>query len=394
SGLIPVDLPESDSPYPGAADGCARAAECGNPRPKKTNVQFPASNDPNDLLGYVSEAGSHYIGKSIKTLGYSIEFENDKETATASALSVRINNKLDAKVFDLKSFRPKEVKIGKKSYVFNDFSNSLVATVDMRPEINGIAQINLDYNETSGDLNLLIETLNPYTMEVSKDVSQGILPVNYNGLGLGEMSYEINLRNGISHKTAIANQAEIVFDNNDPIVTPVWDNETDYISPVSEIINWESEDGYAYSFELDGADEDSGLWRFDLYMRTNEESEWTLVKEGIEDKHYVHTFKEKLSNPQFLSVAIDYAGNYEDTVINSKFMGDVDSNGRVDSNDLVLLYRYYVGQPVNINLNVADVNNDGKIDSQDAVAVQRIYLQQSLSKSVKRKLKNFRKRDE
>ena len=390
SGLVPVNIPEGDSPYPRAADGCARAAECGNPRPKKTNVQFPSSHDPNDLLGYVSESGSHYIGKSLKTLDYTIEFENDKEVATASALSVGIENKLDGKVFDLKSFCPKEINIGKKSYTFKDFSNSLVATVDMRPEINGIAQINLDYNDATGELTLLIQTLNPYTMEVSEDMSQGILPVNYNGLGLGEFSYEIDLKNGISHKTVISNQAEIVFDSNDPILTPVWDNITDYISPVSEILSWDSEDGYVYSFELNGSDEDSGLWRFDLYMRSAEDSEWTLVKEGIEDSCYVHTFKEKLDNPEFLSVAIDYAGNYEDTVVNSKFMGDVDSNGRVDSNDLVLLYRYYVGQPVTINLNVADVNNDGKIDSQDAVAVQRIYLQQALSKSVKRKLNNFR----
>ncbi|MBD5307198.1 MAG: hypothetical protein HDS14_06195 [Bacteroides sp.] len=396
AGILPFNVP--DGANPGTC--CQQQAEISNPRPNRTNVQFPASVDPNDLIGYQSESGSKYIGKAVKEIDYTVEFENDPEFATASALSIHIVNRLDGKVFDLASFEPKELKIGKKTLSFEETdatiitqtASSRVATLDMRPEINGIAQIKLNYDSSTGVIDLMMETLNPYTMEVSDDVTRGILPVNMDGSGLGEFCYGIALKSGLANKTTISNRATIIFDSNDPIDTPAWENITDFISPVSAILSVATEDDRTFNFEFEGSDEDSGLWRYDLYMLRAGDADWTLVKEGITDNSYSHTFVDPVVGARFLTVAVDHAGNREETEISDTLKGDVDSNGAVDSNDLVLLYNYYVGRPVTIDLEAADINNDGRIDSQDAVGVQKIYLGQTLPRGIVRKLVNFRKR--
>ncbi len=392
SGLLPIDLPENAGAYGMLAADAANAASCCNPRPKGCGVVFPSSRDPNDIIGYLSDAGTKHVGKAVRTLGYTVEFENDPEFATSSAMTVKVDNQLDRKAFDLASFSPKSLRIGKKTLTFDEEQTSQVATVDMRPEINGIAQVTLDYDKAEGRISLLIETLNPYTMDLSDDISQGILPVNHSGEGIGEFVYEVGLKNGVTHKTVITNSATIVFDTNDPIQTPVWENVTDYISPTSEILSVSaSDDGLTYTFGLEGSDADSGIWRYDLYMRSAENSEWTLVREGMTEDDCTHTFATAPTSPQFRTVAVDMAGNVEENEVNTSVRGDVDGNGHVDANDLVLLYSYYVGRPVTIDLTAGDLNNDGRIDSQDTVALQRIYIEQTLSRSIRHRLINFKR---
>lgn len=56
-------------------------------------------------------------------------------------------------------------------------------------------------------------------------------------------------------------------------------------------------------------------------------------------------------------------------------MGDVDGNGKVDTNDAILVIKYFLGQnPENFNAAVADLTGEGKIDTNDAIAIIKIFL--------------------
>ena len=55
--------------------------------------------------------------------------------------------------------------------------------------------------------------------------------------------------------------------------------------------------------------------------------------------------------------------------------GDVNSDGKLNSSDALLILQYSVGSnPKNFNKNVADMNNDSKINSSDALVVLKISV--------------------
>lgn len=57
------------------------------------------------------------------------------------------------------------------------------------------------------------------------------------------------------------------------------------------------------------------------------------------------------------------------TGASARYLGDVDLDGKVNSNDALLVLCYAVGKDVNINRNYADVNGDGSVDSNDALFI-------------------------
>lgn len=354
----------------------ANHAECSNPRPAPRRVSIPLSMDPNDILGYMSPAETEHIGKDIKTLDYTVEFENDPEVATASAVTINVANKLDGKVFDLQSFKAGLFRLGKHNIDFGGVKHGL-QTIDMRPEINGIAQVGVDFDESTGNLTLSIASLDPISLEPVNDVMQGVLPVNNDGEGIGELHYTIDLREGLADATAVDNMATIVFDENPPIDTPVWHNVTDYTLPTSEVTEVTTADNVTFSIKVNGTDTGGGIWHYDLYARWDGSSDWMPVAESLEaDDNGVLTYTAPaaLKSVQFVTVAYDKAGNMEDSEMLRKQLGDVDGSGKVDANDVLLLRAYYIQRPVTLDLTVADVNSDGSVDAQDATAARVIYL--------------------
>ena len=75
--------------------------------------------------------------------------------------------------------------------------------------------------------------INPYY----KGDVDGVLPVNTDGRGLGELSFDISLKPGLAHGTEIKNRAGIVFDTNDVIMTPTWTNTIDREKPTSRVVD-------------------------------------------------------------------------------------------------------------------------------------------------------------
>ena len=336
--------------------------------------------DPNDIYGYTSESGSKYIADLVQNVNYRIEFENDTTFATASAHVVEIKDTLDRNLFDLATFAPTGIKIGDKTE-YLDGTPNFVTTIDMRPAINAIAQVEGKYDPSKGIATWTFTSLDPMTMEPTDDVMQGFLPVNHDGVsGIGEVSYNISLKDKFADGTKIPNRAGIVFDANDPIMTPVWTNTVDAVSPTSHVLSIENSNDTILTIKVEGDDERSGVWKYEVYAQYGKEAPWWKIGECSADSAQVDFRCFNGIDYGFCVLATDSAGNVEnkelerEASIQTYKLGDVNDDGIVNTYDMMLVQSKYLGEEVSLNANAADVNEDGEINMYDAMLIQEIYL--------------------
>lgn len=286
-----------------------RNADSPNPMPNRNDITVMMSGDPNMITGYTDPTGGNYVGLDAKDMDYTIEFENDPEIANAPASTIVVTNILDKNVFDLESFTPESVRIGSHT-VRLPSGTSFVKTVDMRPEIQCIAEIRLDFSAETGKAVWTFTSLDPLTMEPVDNSRQGLLPVNdESGCGIGFISYSVRLLDGLAHSTTFSNSASIVFDTNEPIVTDPWVNVTDYVRPEARIVKEYGYDGMAYGFDVETSDEGSGVLSYDLYVRTGDSGTWAVVLGGLTGNHIEFATSEPVGDVQFMVRATDLAGN-------------------------------------------------------------------------------------
>lgn len=273
--------------------------------------------DPNDIYGYLSETGSKFIADSVARVNYTIEFENDTTFATAAAHTIIIKDTLDSRYFDLTKFMPTGIRIGEHEtfldeadVVIKNDKITFVKTIDMRHEINAIAQVDGEYNQKNGIATWTFTSLDPMTMEPTDDLMQGILPVNYNGTsGIGEVMFEVGMKQGKADGTEIMNRAGIVFDYEEAILTPTWTNIVDAVPPTSTIGDLEILNDTIIRVNVNGFDERSGVWKYELYVQHGQNAPWW--KEGETDSTYFDfRFYEDIDYG-FCVLATDSAGNVE-----------------------------------------------------------------------------------
>lgn len=346
-----------------------------------------SSLDPNDIYGYRTESGSTFMKEELLDLNYTIEFENDPEFATASAHTVVVTDTLDKELFDLTSFVPTQLKIGERR-VELDGTPNFVKTIDVRPEINAIAQVEGSYDKTKGIARWTFTSLDPMTMEPTDNVMSGFLPINDDrGSGIGEVSFNISLKRAEPDGTSIPNKACIVFDANDPIMTPVWTNVVDAVAPTSHIAGGVMKNDSIVTLHLQGSDERSGVWRYDVYQQLNSDGAWNKIVEHVSDTLIDVRYYDGIDQG-FYVCATDSAGNLEqkepvrEWTLNKVYVGDANGDGKINSEDVLLAVSRYLGRAVFLNTDAADVNRDGKINSEDVVAIVRLYLEEQVRRNV------------
>ena len=287
------------------------------------DVEIVVPGDPNDIYGYTSESGSKFIRQEIQKINYEIEFENDTTLATAAAHTIVVTDTLDVNRFDLASLETHGVTIGEKILQV-DGEQNFVYTLDLRPEINVIAQIEQEYDVETGIIKWTISSLDPITMEPSTDPDQGALPVNYYGDGVGTLNYSVRLKDYFDDGTELSNRACIVFDLEAAIVTPTWTNIVDAVNPTSQI---EEVVPFADSlrFVFNSKDNRSGVWYHTLYHRNDSTSmEWKVLKNRIFEDSFTMKL-ESLQNSEYLVTATDSAGNNETKAFEPEYVFILDS---------------------------------------------------------------------
>ena len=398
-GCVGELLPEKISRLQDAVDGAMKMlrdrnqSDCPPPPHHPVNPYMPG--DPNDIYGYTSASGSKFVAEDIVKVYYDIEFENDTTIANAAAHHIVVIDTLDAKCFDLQSFAPTGISLGKRKITLDGEQNFL-KTIDLRPEINVIAQIQLRYDKKKGIATWDFLSLDPLTMEPTDDAMQGILPVNYDGTsGIGEVSFDVNLRPSLSDATHISNRASIVFDNENAILTPTWTNIVDAVPPTSKVENTSMEKADTVTLHLAGTDNRSGVWRYTVYVQDGVNAPWREL--GVTDSSaYDFAFAEGFDYG-FCVLATDSAGNVErkelarEAELHSFIAGDANSDGVVDTKDAVLVISYYLGKAgTYLNVSAADIVEDGVIDTKDAVAIIDNYLNTSGKNNIKKNRRRIR----
>ncbi len=339
------------------------------------------SYDPNEIYGYLSPSGSKFIAKdSVKTVNYRIEFENDTAFATSSAHVVEIRDTLDARFFELATFAPTYICIGEKREQLDGTPN-FVRTVDMRPQINTVVQVEGEYDEQTGIARWLFTSLDPMTMEPSDDVMQGFLPVNHDGTsGIGDVGYRIGVKKGLVDGTEISNRASIVFDSNEPILTPAWANIVDGVCPESRVTDVTYKNDSIVTLSIEGSDERSGIWKYDLYVQYGVGAPWIKEAELAADSTEVDFRIYDGLYYGFCVLATDSAGNVEQKLLQPEalcaeiHLGDVNSDGVVNERDAQLTMDYYLEKPVAILAAAADVNEDGVVNTLDVTLIVQMYM--------------------
>ena len=261
--------------------------------------------DPNDIIGYSAMSGSLAISANQMQLPYLIEFENDSLVALGMAHVVIVNDTLDSSVFDLNSFSATSFSIGDIITTING-GQSFTRTVDLRPTIDVIVQVQLDYHidTTYAVATWTFSSLNPMTLQPAVADTLGFLAIG----GTGEVNFTINRKANLSDSVLVNNRAWITFDNEQPIATSTWRNYIDN-TPPSSVVDSISYLGDTAIVFVNSIDNLSGVWRYVIYAQLDDD---VLLPVAINiPADTTVSFVPPIGTVMFHSTAIDSAGNIE-----------------------------------------------------------------------------------
>jgi hypothetical protein len=231
-----------------------------------------SSFDPNLKVGPSGFGSQGYI-LDDRPFHYRIYFEN-VDTATASAKNIYLIDTLDS-----------------------DFD---ISTIEFGETSHPVTNIELDSSQ--GIINWTF--------------SEIYLPPNVNPPeGEGWVSFSIHPKPNLPSGTYITNRASIVFDYNEPILTPMLTNVIDKEPPISTFNSLPLEQEHlAFKIDWAGTDSESGVAWYQIYKSENggDYKLWTQTPDnsaifiGKNENFY-----------SFYSVAIDNVGNVETSPMSS-----------------------------------------------------------------------------
>jgi hypothetical protein len=267
--------------------------------------------DPNDIVGPDGQGEKGWVAAD-RSLGYKIRFENDPERATAPAQVVEIRHPLDEDV-DERSFELGSFGFANQTFDVPDGRASFSKRLDVRDSLGVFVDVTAGLDVQANEVFWRFVTIDPETgSQPTSDPTAGFLPVNDStGRGEGFARYRVRPDPNASTGTEIEAQAEIVFDQNVPIETPVVVNTVDTDDPTSNLtVSPRVSQDNAFRLAWEGADTGSGLDRFQLYVAKGEGGRFEPYESSTQDTSLVFV-GEKNTTYRFYTRATDFAGNRE-----------------------------------------------------------------------------------
>jgi hypothetical protein len=289
-----------------------------------------SSLDPNEKSELSGFGVDNFIPHR-ETIPYTIYFEN-KDSATAPAHTVRVIDTLDRTKFDFPTFEFNSVNIADNTIYVEPGQQNILADIHL-PDIDVVARITGSFDTLTGEIKWIIQSMDPETLLEIEDPDIGFLPPNVKKPeGEGNVSFYIDLKEGLHNKERVENQALIYFDYNEPIKTNVSGFTLDLGLPESEVEELDAEiPDTLIPVYWTGYDEESGVRLYDVYVSENgEEFERWLARTN---KNFAYYSGEIGNNYRFFSVAIDSVG-LEESFPNS---WDAETNLVVRTEDVGLV---------------------------------------------------------
>ncbi len=271
---------------------------------------FGNSIDPNAKYGPGDNTTNIYIKPGL-LMPYTITFEN-LSSASAPASEVFITDTLDLTKLDMSTFEFGPIFIADTLKIsFNEPGFEQIVFTDIPNSNNQIRTLAVADTAT-GVVKWTFSTVFKSDKQPNPNPFEGFLPPNVNGSeGTGVCSYLIRAKSTLITGDQIDNDAEIIFDNNAPIITNVWSNVVD-ITPPQSAVNALPPNINTTQFTVSwgGSDVVAGIKGYKVYVSENDgpyqllqpytDSTW-LQFNGVNGNKY-----------EFFSIAIDLARNVED----------------------------------------------------------------------------------
>ena len=291
---------------------------------KTKKIEAVSSFDPNEMVGPSGYGDSNYT-TPINTATYTVFFEN-KSSASAPAQEIWIKDTLDLTKFNIDLFSFNKLTIGDKEIKLLVGQKEFSVDIDFRPEQELIGRVIGKVNSDDGSILVYFNSLDPMTMRENENPNLGVLPPNINSPdGEGNISFSVGLINP-TNGMSFDNEATIVFDYNEPIITNKYSNTIDSENPTSKIESYTyDEEIREITLNLSVNDKLSGIDFFILYVSKNDSSFVPLVRSN--SNSFKYTIEDNIKY-KFYSVATDKVGNTEEDIgiadINFEVLGNTD----------------------------------------------------------------------
>lgn len=284
---------------------------CNPPDPPGTNnATLVSSYDPNVKEGPGGFTSEKYISGLLPSY-FTIKFEN-VNTATAPALEINLIDTIDASVFDLSSFKFTGFGFGDTTVYFPFERNEFATDVDLRPVKNVIVRVKGKLDTLSHIAKWTFSSFDPLTMKLTDSIFDGFLPPNVNSpAGEGFVMFHVKPFDSLPHLRKLVNNASIIFDNNAPVITPLWINTIDknkpnsFVNPLPATIS-----DTTFTIYLTGTDANSGVSVYDLYVSINDSAYFKFSHDVSGDSAVIVGQIGK--KYKFYSIAKDNVGNIEE----------------------------------------------------------------------------------
>jgi len=279
---------------------------------QKLDITVSESYSQYEKTGYATNHSNNrnYIN-DLSSCVYTIFFENN-ENAIGPVREVIIYDTLDLETLDISSFQLSSFSFAGREILIPSGLTEYFVEIDLRPDRDIIVRINARLDIESGVVKWHFMSIDPTTMEISENASDGFLNPNLNPPnGEGNVSFRIALLDELENGTQIKNRVSITFDDNVPIETDEWINTIDNDKPESSVEELDDEQT-TLSFEVawEGSDATSGIEFYNVFYSVDDGDfniwqymtiETAATFKGEPDKSY-----------GFYSIATDFAGNRED----------------------------------------------------------------------------------
>jgi|GEM_PF-1335893 len=278
---------------------------------KSRNVASVVSRDPNDKFGSQGNGPERSVS-GTEQMGYGVIFEN-QASATAAAQEVIITDQFDLSTLDPNSIALGPIVIGTRPLIPPPASSSFTGTIDLRPANNLIVKVVVGLNKDTGILTWKFTSIDPITGLPTTDPLAGFLPPNLNPPdGEGSVFFAVSPKTGLATGTVVRNQASIIFDDNEAIVTPTWTNAIDNANPTSRVLPLSAtQDSTSFAVNFTGSDFGSGIDNFTVFV-SQDGKPYTVWLSDVSVTHGTFTGQVG-STYSFYSIARDLTGNLENS---------------------------------------------------------------------------------
>lgn len=265
-----------------------------------------SSFDPNDIYGPGDNKLKKYIN-SVNDVSYRIAFEN-VAAATAPAAQVTIIDTIDKSKFDISTLQLSKLEWGDSVVIIESNRSNFSLLKNLQPAHPNILRVDVATDTSKGIITWNFYTLDPVTGNLTDSPFEGFLPPNTDGIkGTGSVSYSIKPISKIQEGASLFNQASIIFDDNAPINTPVWEYRIDTTRPVTSLKPLPLVSPVPQiKVEIIKTDLLSGISSVDIWVSVNDSAYRFWKSTGQIEETYTG---EPGKTYKFITLAADNAGN-------------------------------------------------------------------------------------